>query len=66
MTEVSRLLLIISLDHVYWSCLTSPQFLLDAAALQEFVLTLAQHPKGGLRDKPPKSVASRMPTTSTL
>ncbi|KAL7416623.1 terpenoid cyclases/protein prenyltransferase alpha-alpha toroid [Mrakia frigida] len=29
--------------------------LYDRAALQEFVLTLAQHPKGGLRDKPPKN-----------
>jgi len=28
----------------------------STAALQEFVLTLAQHPKGGLRDKPPKFV----------
>lgn len=32
--------------------------LYDRVALQEYILLLAQHSKGGLADKPPKSVLS--------
>lgn len=38
----------------FFSNLSLPDELFDRTGLQEYLLYAAQHPMGGLRDKPPK------------